>query len=335
MKHHDSHTSNTKLTHPSVPETWASLSSLAELITPKSTNRTAFLEECRSGALDGVKICYRTAQSVSITGLFDTELVNALPSTLTFCCSLGAGYDQIDVSACSARQPLLRVSNTPTAVDDATADTAVFLILGALRGFNSSMQALRRKEWRGNPMPPLGHDPEGKVLGILGMGGIGRNMMKKCEAFGMKTIHHNRRRLDEKQAGGAEWVEFEELLARSDVLSLNLPLNVCLPSPLTVWSRVGIRMADNDREQPKTRHIISTGEFAKMKKGIIVSTQNHSKALTTRRLTPTTPDCQHSPGRRDRRGRARVRPGIRPGLIRGPRRLRERAGGPSRPDRQP
>lgn len=210
----------------SVPETWQALSSLAELITPTSTNRQDFLQECRSGSLDGTIVCYRTASSVSITGLFDTELVNALPSSLTFCCSLGAGYDQIDINACSARKPSLRVSNTPTAVDDATADTAVFLTLGALRGFNSSMQALRRKEWRGNPAPPLGHDPEGKTLGILGMGGIGRNMMKKCAAFGMKTIYHNRRKLSDEMAGGAEWVGFEELLARSDVLSLNLPLNV-------------------------------------------------------------------------------------------------------------
>jgi glyoxylate reductase len=48
---------------------------------------------------------------------------------------LGAGYDQIDVHACTAHD--IRVSNVPTAVDDATADTNMFLILGALRGFNS------------------------------------------------------------------------------------------------------------------------------------------------------------------------------------------------------
>lgn len=58
------------------------------------------------------------------------------------------------------------------------------------------------------------------------MGGIGRNMMRKCEAFGMRTVYHNRRRLEAEAAGGAEWVGFEELLARADMLSLNLPLNV-------------------------------------------------------------------------------------------------------------
>lgn len=48
---------------------------------------------------------------------------------------IGAGYDQIDVHACTAHD--IRVSNVPTAVDDATADANMFLILGALRGFNS------------------------------------------------------------------------------------------------------------------------------------------------------------------------------------------------------
>lgn len=114
----------------------------------------------------------------------------------------------------------------PSIPDDATADVNMFLILGALRGFNTSMLALRAGQWRGNPPPPLGHDPEGKVLGILGMGGIGRNLKKKAEVFGMSVIYHNRRKLSEEQSGGAEYVSFDELLTRSDVLSLNLPLNV-------------------------------------------------------------------------------------------------------------
>ncbi len=156
----------------------------------------------------------------------------------------GAGYDQIDVHACTAKG--IRVSNVPTAVDDATADVNMFLILGALRGFNTckipnrlcvwkqgtdtspAMIALREGKWRGSPLPPLGHDPEGKVLGILGMGGIGRNLMKKAAAFGMTTQYYNRSQLSEELSGGAKYVSFEELLKTSDVLSLNLPLNVGL-----------------------------------------------------------------------------------------------------------
>lgn len=144
----------------------------------------------------------------------------------------GAGYDNIDVAACRAHN--VRVSNTPSAVDDATADVAIFLILGALRNLNVSMRTLREGTFRGasgprgDParLPALGHDPQGKVLGVLGMGGIGRNMAAKARAFGMRIRYYNRNKLAPEEEDGAEYVPFEKLLAESDVLSLNLPLNV-------------------------------------------------------------------------------------------------------------
>ncbi len=137
----------------------------------------------------------------------------------------GAGYDNIDTTACTARSIL--VSNCPGVVDDATADTAIFLILAALRGFNNGILAIRNGTWLGHvPPPPLGHDPQGKVLGILGLGGIGKNLKRKAEVFGMRVIYHSRTRLTDDLADGAEYAEFDELLAKSDVLSLNLPLNV-------------------------------------------------------------------------------------------------------------
>ena len=120
------------------------------------------------------------------------------------------------------------MSNTPTAVDAATADTALFLMLGALRMFASTIMNLRKGEFRGNPPPPLGHDPEGKMLGIVGMGGIGRDFKKKAEALGMKVQYHNRSKLSDEMSGGAKYVGFEELLGSSDVISLNVPLNVSL-----------------------------------------------------------------------------------------------------------
>ncbi|KAK5051393.1 hypothetical protein LTR84_003045 [Exophiala bonariae] len=226
----------------SAQKQWQSLSTLGDLITPQSKNRQDFLEECRSGKLDGVIAAYRTFYSADITGLLDEELILALPKTWEYLAHCGAGYDQIDVKACSRRDPPLLVSNVPVAVDDATADTGLFLMLGALRNFNAPMGNLRRGEFRGSTAPPLGRDPEAKVLGILGMGGIGRNMARKARAaWGMTVIYHNRRQLDESLAEGAEYVSFDDLLRRSDVLSLNLPLNA------------------------NTRHLLSTREFALMK----------------------------------------------------------------------
>ncbi|KAK6356458.1 hypothetical protein TWF718_000817 [Orbilia javanica] len=223
-------------------EQYAALSEYAELVTPKSTNREEFIEECKSGALDGVVVAFRTFTSVSITGRIDAELVEALPKSLKFICHNGAGYDQIDIQPLTDRK--IRVSNVPTAVDDSTADVNMFLILGALRNFNIGMTALRAKEWRG--ASTLGNDPQDKVLGIVGMGGIGQTLKRRAEAFDMKIQYYNRRQLDPDQEQGAKYVSFDELLATSDVISLNLPLNA------------------------HTRHIISTAEFAKMKTGVVI-----------------------------------------------------------------
>ena len=212
-------------------DAWASIGKIADIITPSSTDRAAFLSEARSGAFDGCAVAYRTFDSFDTTGRFDAELLSALPESLRFVCHNGAGYDQVDVAACAARG--VRVSNAPTAVDDATADLAVFLVLGALRNVAQGMAALRAGAWRGegDAAPALGHDPQGKVLGILGMGGIGRNMARKAAVFGMRIRYHNRTRLDAEveREVGAEYVDFETLLRESDVLSLNLPLNVCAP----------------------------------------------------------------------------------------------------------
>ncbi len=61
----------------------------------------------------------------------------------------GAGYEVIDSEACSRRTPALHVSNVPTAVNDATADTAIFLMLGALRNFGLPMDKIHQGLWRG------------------------------------------------------------------------------------------------------------------------------------------------------------------------------------------
>lgn len=75
------------------------------------------------------------------TGPFDAELLAALPASLRFICHNGAGYDNIDVGRCSARG--IRVSSTPVAVNHATADVAMFLMIGALRQAYVPISALR------------------------------------------------------------------------------------------------------------------------------------------------------------------------------------------------
>ncbi|MCJ1273740.1 hypothetical protein MMC21_001533 [Puttea exsequens] len=233
------------LTSQTARDSYDSLSSLADLITPRSTNRDDFIKEAKSGAFDGVRAAYRTFQSVSITGRIEGEVCEVLGKAgLRFLAHNGAGYDQCNIPDCTTAG--IRVSNVPTAVDAATADTAIFLMLGALRNFNQPIIALRKGVFRGEKPPPLGHDPEGKVLGILGMGGIGRDLKRKAEAFKMTVQYHNRNPLSEEMSGGAKYVGFEELLRTSDVISLNLPLN------------------------KSTHHMISTPQFAIMKPSVVI-----------------------------------------------------------------
>ncbi|KAL2413699.1 4-methyl-2-oxopentanoate reductase A [Exophiala dermatitidis] len=221
---------------------WEAFGSKYELKEFRKGTREQFLANCKSGEYDGVVALYRSNTSTSETGPFDQELVAALPKSLKYICHNGAGYDNIDVYACTNRG--FQVSSTPIAVDDATADVGIFLLLGALRQAWIPLTAIKAGKWKGNT--PLGHDPKGKTLGILGMGGIGRAMAKRARAFGMKIAYHNRSRLSPELEDGATYLSFDELLAQSDVLSLNLALNA------------------------KTRHIISAREIAKMKDGVVI-----------------------------------------------------------------
>ncbi|PSN72139.1 D-isomer-specific 2-hydroxyacid dehydrogenase-like protein [Corynespora cassiicola Philippines] len=205
-------------------------------------SREDFLSKCKSGAFDGVYAMFRSNDSNKITGNFNEELLDALPKSLKYICHNGAGYDNIDIPACTKRG--IAVSSTPIAVNDATADVAIFLMLGALRNVTQCFQAVRQGNWRGNF--GLGHDPKNKVLGILGMGGIGSAVAHRAKAFGMKIQYHNRRQLPPNEEDGAKYVSFEELLRTSDVLSLNLSLNA------------------------STRHIIAKPQFDQMKDGVII-----------------------------------------------------------------
>ena len=118
-------------------------------------------------------------------------------------------------------------------------------MLGALRRITIPFQAVRKGEWRGANFQ-LGHDPKKKVLGILGMGGIGQAVAQRARAFGMEIQYHNRSQLPAGEENGAKYVSFDDLMKTSDVISLNLALN------------------------PSTRHIIGKAQFDMMKDGVVV-----------------------------------------------------------------
>jgi len=187
-----------------------------------------------------------------LTGPFDAELVAKLPASLKYICHNGAGYDNIDVAACTARK--IEVSSTPVAVNNATADIAIFLLLGALRRIHIPYTAVRNSQWRGSNFQ-LGYDPQDKVLGILGMGGIGQQVAHRAKAFGMKIQYFNRTRLSPELEQGAKYVTFEELLKTSDAISLNCSL------------------------RKETVGIIGKKEFALMKEGVVIVNTARGKLI--------------------------------------------------------
>lgn len=129
----------------------------------------------------------------------------------------------------------------------------MFLLLGALRRVHIPYTAVRAGKWRGDTQ--VGHDPENKLLGILGMGGIGREVAKRAKSFGLNVQYHNRSRLAPELEQGADYVSFNHLIQTSDILSLNCSLT------------------------KETVGIIGKDEFNRMKDGIIVINTARGKLI--------------------------------------------------------
>lgn len=106
--------------------------------------------------------------------------------------NFGVGYNHINVDA--AKTCGLAVSNTPGAVTDATADTALTLILMTARRAGEGERMLRAGKWQGwHPTQMLGLHVTGKTLGIIGMGRIGQAIARRCHfGFGMDVLYFNR-----------------------------------------------------------------------------------------------------------------------------------------------
>lgn len=135
------------------------------------------------------------------------------------------GFDNVDVEAAKAHN--IPIGNTPGVLSGATADTAFILMLVVSRKAFYLHKKIVKGQWENyEPTPELGIELNGKTLGIFGMGKIGLEMAKKCVgAYQMKVIYHNRSRKPDAEAEvNAEYVSFEELLERSDVLSVHTAL---------------------------------------------------------------------------------------------------------------
>jgi glyoxylate reductase len=158
-----------------------------------------------------------------LTDRVDAAFLDAAPN-LKMVANVAVGYNNIDVAACAARGVV--VSNTPGVLTDATADLAMGLLLMITRRLGEGERLIRSEEpWQWGMFMMLGTGLQGRTLGIVGMGGIGVAMARRARAFGMRIIYNNRQNVDAaiESELDATLVSLDELLAQSDVVSLNCP----------------------------------------------------------------------------------------------------------------
>jgi glyoxylate reductase len=166
----------------------------------------------------------------NIDGLFtyghprvDGALMDRMPGLMVIS-NFGVGVDHIDLEA--ARQRGVPVGNTPAIVDGATADMTFALLLAAARNLVVGDRYARSADFTHyDPRLLLGQEVHGSTLGIVGMGGIGRQVARRARGFDMTVLYHNRRQDPQAEADlGVTYASLTELLRRADFVSLNVPL---------------------------------------------------------------------------------------------------------------
>lgn len=182
----------------------------------------------------------------ALTDKVDPALLAAAPK-LKAVANIAVGYNNIDVPACTARGVM--ATNTPGVLDDSTADLAWTLMLGTARRITEVERRIRNGEWTGWQLKQwLGVDVHHATLGIVGMGRIGQAIARRAFGFEMKVIYHNRKPIaaELERKCNAAYVSFDELLAQSDFIVLQVPYS------------------------PATHHLIGAAQLAKMKPSAIL-----------------------------------------------------------------
>jgi glyoxylate reductase len=138
----------------------------------------------------------------------------------------GVGYDAVDVKACTERK--VYVTHTPDVLSGAVADQTWALILGFMRRIPEADRNVRESWAKKGGRLPFGWDMEGKTLGILGLGRIGSQVVRRAQGFDVELAYYDIiRKWDMEKQYGVKYLSFEELMKSSDILSLHVPL---LPS---------------------------------------------------------------------------------------------------------
>ena len=195
---------------------------------------------CRAELLK--RVADKDALICLLTEKVDQELLAAAPK-LRIAATVSVGYDNIDVAACTRRRVI--ATNTPGVLDETTADFAWTLLMAIARRVVEGDTWTRTGRWPGWDLDQLlGGDIHGKTLGIVGFGRIGSAVARRAQGFQMRVLSTNRSPLspEPEREARVEFTSLDNLLRESDFVTLHVPLT------------------------PKTRHLISTTAFEKMKR---------------------------------------------------------------------
>jgi D-3-phosphoglycerate dehydrogenase len=168
------------------------------------------------------------------------EVIRACPA-LKVISRYGTGVDRVDLAA--AKEAGILVTNTPGANSTAVAELAMGLILSLARRIPSLDRSTRSGDW----VHSNGMEISGGTLGVVGLGAIGRKLSTMAQGFGMTVLAYDPYGDSEYATGhNLALVQFEQLLAESDVISLHLPLT------------------------QSTRHVIGPEQFRLMKDSVLL-----------------------------------------------------------------
>lgn len=213
-----------------------------ELLRPQVELRlhTVQLPPTRDELLQEVRGCEGLLTLLS--DRIDGEVMDAAGEQLKVISNFAVGYNNIDLGEASRRG--IAVGNTPDVLTDATADIAVSLLLALARCVPAGAQAVRSGKWKTwEPLGWIGLDLVGKTVGIVGMGRIGEAVARRLHyGWDMRVLYTARSAKPSiDQALESSHVSLDELLARSDFVSLHVPLT------------------------EGTRHLIAREQFAQMR----------------------------------------------------------------------
>ncbi len=158
----------------------------------------------------------------------------------------GTGFDHIDIGECKKKK--IAVCNVPAYGENTVAEHTFALILNLTRKIHKAWERTRRLDFSQEGL--IGTDLQGKTLGVIGVGNIGRHVIRIAKGFEMDVIAFDifkNKKLEKKL--GFKYVTFDYLLRNSDIISLHCPYN------------------------KKTHHLINKGNIKKIKKGgLLVNT---------------------------------------------------------------